>query len=739
MNKILKHAKPYLPMISIAIVLLFVQANANLALPDYLSRIVNVGIQQGGIENAAPVGLTEQEMNRTLIFTTDANQSIILNDYSLITNSSPSYDNHLKKYPVLQNESIYVRNNLNSAEISKLSSIMARPLLIVFTIEKLMNNATLAEEMKIPFPPGTDWFIYIRMMPEANRTALINQINQYFKGFTSSLLTQAAIPAVKAEYEKLGMDTDALQTNYILRMSVYMLLLTLLSAACIIGVSYLASKTATGMARDMREDLFKKVESFSNAELDQFSTSSLVTRSTNDITQIQMVVMMTIRMVFYAPILGVGGIIHAMALASSMWWIIAVALAVLISLVIVVFVVALPKFRRIQKLIDRLNLISRENLSGMMVIRSFNMQNFEENRFDKANIDITKNSLFINRVIVILMPVMMLLLNGITIGIIWVGSHQIANGLMQVGNMMAFMQYAMQIVMSFLMISLMFIILPRASVSSKRISEVLNTKSSIKDPQWSSYFKEPFHGKIEFKNVSFRYPNAEEDALQNINFTALPGQTTALIGSTGAGKTTLVNLILRFYDVTKGSILIDGKDIREVSQHELRDKIGYVPQKSSLFSGTIASNLYFANENADEDVLNSAIEIAQVSQFVNSESEGMEIEIAQGGMNVSGGQKQRLSIARALVKQPPIYILDDSLSALDFKTESALRKAFKENTGESNLIVVTQRVSTVITAEQIIVLDEGRIVGKGTHSELMKNCETYKEIALSQHSMEELL
>jgi ATP-binding cassette subfamily B protein len=491
------------------------------------------------------------------------------------------------------------------------------------------------------------------------------------------------------------------------------------------------------MARDIRRDVFKKVESVSNAEFDSFSTASLITRSTNDITQIQMVTDMIIRMTFYAPIIGVGGIIRAMGKASSMWWLIAVAVVTLVCIILVVFTAALPKFKMMQKLVDRLNLVARESLSGMMVIRSFNMQPFEEKRFDKANADLTKTSLFINRLMVVMMPVMMLIMSSLTLAVIWVGSHEVGNANMQVGDMMAFMQYAMQIVMAFLMMSLMFIILPRASVSADRIAEILKTDPLIRDPTTPKQFHEPFNGTIEFRNVSFRYPKAEGDVLHNISFIAKPGETTAFIGSTGAGKSTIANLILRFYEVTSGSILIDNIDIREITQHDLREKIGYVPQKSALFSGTIENNLRYADENASEETIQSAVDISQVTEFINSSADGLDSIIAQGGMNVSGGQKQRLSIARAIVKKAPIYILDDSFSALDYKTDSALRQSFKKNAGSSNLIIITQRISTIMNAEQIIVLDDGKIVGKGNHSELMKTCETYKGIAFSQLNLEE--
>jgi ATP-binding cassette subfamily B multidrug efflux pump len=493
------------------------------------------------------------------------------------------------------------------------------------------------------------------------------------------------------------------------------------------------------MARNMRRDVFKKVETFSNVEFDNFSTASLITRSTNDITQVQMAIMMIIRLVFYAPILGIGGIIHAVDLAPTMWWIIAMAVGILLSLILVVFYIALPKFKSIQKLVDRLNLVARESLTGMMVVRAFNKQQYEEARFDKANIDLTKVSLFINRVMVIMMPLMMMLMNVLVIIIIWVGSHEIANANLQVGDMIAFMQYAIQVVMSFLMLSLMFIILPRASVSVNRISKVLNTDVLIQDPENPKHFDQPFKGRIEFRNVAFRYASAPEDALHDISFIANSGQVTAFIGPTGSGKSTIVNLIPRLYEVTSGEILIDGIDVREVSQHELRNKIGYVPQKDALFSGTIASNLLFADENASVDDLKSTIQTAQITEFMTAKSDGLDTEIAQGGQNVSGGQKQRLAIARALVKKAPIYILDDSFSNLDFKTDIALRKALRNSTSASTVIIVTQRVSTIKNADQIIVIDEGKIVGKGTHTELMENCAIYRDIAVSQLDLEDLL
>ncbi len=745
MLRLAKYLKPYTALLLAAIVLLFAQANFDLALPDYLSRIVNNGIQQGGVENAVPVAIRQSEMERVVIFMSAEDKASVLNDYTLVDQNSPDYGTYVKKYPALANQPIYVLNNIDKAEVDRLNPIMAKAILAVSTIEQVIADPAKAAQMgsQLGFdvskiPPGTDVFALLGNLPPAQLSQMTDAVNKQFEALGDKMVIQAAIAPVKAEYEALGMDTAKLQSNYMLSVGGIMLLLTLLSGACTISVGYLSAKTAAGMARDVRRDVFKNVESFSNAEFNKFSTASLITRSTNDITQIQMVVVMMVRMVFYAPILGIGGIIRVLGKDSSMWWLIAVAVLVLISLILTVFSIALPKFRIIQKLVDRLNLVARENLSGMMVIRAFNMQPFEENRFDKANIDLTSISLFINRLMVVMMPVMMLIMNGLSISIIWIGSHQVAQANMQVGDMIAFMQYAMQIVMSFLFLSMLFIILPRASVSADRIADVLDTELTINDPDEPKRLAEPFRGNIEFRNVSFRYPGADEDVLHNINFTARPGQTTAFIGSTGSGKSTIVNLFPRFYDVTEGAILVDDMDIREITQHDLRDKIGYVPQKGVLFSGTIESNLRYADEDATEDMLDSAIDIAQVNEFVNSKPEGIEAEISQSGMNVSGGQKQRLSIARALVKKPPIYIFDDSFSALDFKTEAALRKALKEKTGASTVLVVTQRVSTIMNAEQIIVLEEGKIVGKGTHQELMKTCETYKEIALSQLSMEEL-
>jgi ATP-binding cassette subfamily B multidrug efflux pump len=745
MLRLVKYIKPYTFLILLAIFLLFVQANADLALPDYMSNIVNVGIQQGGVANAVPVAIRQAEMNKLAIFMSTADKTRLLSDYTLVDKASPTYAADVKLYPNLSQESVYVLNIVDSSEITWLNPVMGKSFLIVSGIQQVLADPVKASAMTADMgfdltklPPGVDIFTLLGQLPPAQLSQLSSTFDSKFAALGNKMIVQAAVSPVKAEYAALGMDTGKLSSNYILHIGLLMLLVTLLSGTCTIIVGFLAARTAAGLARDLRRNVFQRVESFSSTEFDKFSTASLITRSTNDITQIQMVVIMMMRMVFYAPIIGIGGVIRAIGKSANMWWIIALAVVVLLGLILTVFSIALPKFKRIQSLIDRLNLVTRENLSGMMVIRAFNMQGFEENRFDIANKDLTSNSLFINRVMVVMMPIMMLVMNGVTLLIIWVGAHQVAQSSMQVGDMMAFMQYAMQIVMAFLMLAMMFIILPRAAVSGDRIADVLETEPVIKDPPDPKYFAEPFIGTVEFRNISFHYPGAEEDVLHNVSFTAQHGQTTALIGTTGSGKSTIVSLIPRFYDVTEGAVLVDGTDIREVTQHDLRNRIGYVPQKGTLFTGTIESNLLYGDDNASDEELKLAADISQATEFISTNPDGMQTEVAQGGMNVSGGQKQRLSIARALVKKAPIYIFDDSFSALDFKTDAALRKALKEHTGSSTMFLVTQRIATIKNADQIIVLDEGKIVGKGSHDELMKDCEVYRGIALSQLSKEEL-
>jgi ATP-binding cassette, subfamily B, multidrug efflux pump len=745
MLRLARYLKPYTLLILIAIALLFVQANADLALPDYLSRIVNVGIQQGGIEDAVPAAIRQSQMERLMLFVDAGDQPAVADAYTLIDVGSPDYDRYVIDYPALANEPVYVLNESGQAQIDALNPIMGKAIVVVAAIEQVATDPARAAEMAgalgfdlSKIPAGADPFTAISQLPAARRAPMIDAISAQFAVMGDSAIVQAAAIHIKAEYEALGVDATRLQNDYILRIGGLMLVITLLSAVCIVAVGYLAARTAAGFARDIRRAQFARVESFSNTEFDRFSTASLITRSTNDVTQLQMIVFMMIRMVFFAPILGIGGILRIMERDSSMWWLIAVAVLTLMIIIVSVFYIALPRFKLIQKLVDRLNLVAREQLAGMMVIRAFNRQPLEEERFDHANLDLTAITLFINRLMVIMMPLMMLIMNGLSLAIIWIGSHQVAQAAMQVGDMMAFLEYSMQIMMSFLMLSMMFIMLPRAAVSADRIAEVLEAEPTVCDPEQPKSLPRPVRGAVEFQNVSFRYPGADEDVLHDISFTALPGQTTAFIGSTGSGKSTIVNLLPRFYDVTEGAILLDGVDVREITQHDLRDQIGYVPQKGVLFSGTIESNLRYADENAGDETLRTAAEVAQAAQFIHDRPEGFDAPIAQGGANVSGGQKQRLSIARALVKRPPIYVFDDSFSALDFQTEAALRRAIREQTGDHTVLIVTQRVSTIKNAEQIIVLDEGKIVGKGAHEELMQSCEAYQEIALSQLSMEEL-
>ncbi len=745
MRRLIKYLKPYTLLILLSVILLFVLANANLALPDYLSRIVNNGIQQNGVENAVAEAVRQSQMEKLLVFVSEEQQALVLDSYLLVEPDSPEAEQYVEEYPALADEPVYVLQDVDQATVDELNALMGRAWLAASFFEQVMTDPSAAAKMSQVFgfdlsklPAGMDLSAVLAGLPAEQLAQISAAAEEQFAALGDSMITQRAVVAVKAEYEALGMDTAKLQRDYMLRTGGIMLLISLLGGAATIAVGYLAARTAAGAARDIRRATFAKVESFSSAEFSQFSTASLITRSTNDVTQVQMVIFMFMRMVLFAPIMGIGAIIRATDKGPDMWWVIAVAVAALLSLIAVVFVIALPKFRIMQSLIDKLNLVTRENLSGMMVVRAFNKQEDEAARFDSANRDLTDTSLFIARVMVTMMPVMMLVMNGISLLIIWVGAHQVAEANMQVGDMMAFLQYAMQVVFSFLMMSMMFIFLPRAAVSGDRIADVLETELAINDPKEPKQFKEPFTAEIEFRDVSFRYPEALDDVLHHISFTARPGQTTALIGSTGCGKSTVVNLIPRFHDVTEGAVLVDGIDVRQVLQADLRDRIGYIPQQGMLFSGTIESNLLYGDQSAPPETLVEAAEIAQASEFIFAKEEGLSAEIAQGGSNVSGGQKQRLAIARALVKKPPIYIFDDSFSALDFKTDSALRRALKQKTGDATVLIVTQRVATVKNADQIVVLDEGRVVGLGTHQELMETCETYQEIAYSQLSKGEL-
>ena len=745
MLKLIKYLKSSVASILIIVVLLVGQAACDLTLPQYTSNIVNVGIQQGGVENAAPTVIRVSEMNKLFLFMSQAEQDTVLQSYKKLDKAdmtAADADKALKKYPQLAKEPLYERTAKDDETIDALSRLLSKPMLVVMGFSGDNEEmGAMANQMLSSLPPqmaGKDVFDVLAMMTDEQRSQMITAINDKMKEMPDSILEQSAVVFVKQEYQAVGIDTDKLQNNYVLLTGAKMLGLALLSMLLTVLVGFIASRVAASLGKELRGRVFRKVVSFSHAELDRFSTASLITRSTNDIQQIQMLFVMLLRIVFYAPIIGIGGVIKVLNTNTSMAWIIAVAVMAVLTLVIVLFAVAMPRFKIMQKLVDKVNLVTREILTGLPVIRAFSTQKHEEERFDKANKDLTRTNLFVNRVMTTMMPMMMLIMNGITVLIMWNGAHGVDAGSMQVGDLMAFMQYTMQIVMAFLMISMFSIMLPRASVSAGRIEEVLQTEPVIRDPEQTVSFDDAKRGLVEFKNVSFRYPGAEENVLENISFTAKPGETTAFIGSTGSGKSTLINLIPRFYDNTEGELLVDGADVRRVSQHDLRAKIGYVPQKGVLFSGTIASNLRYGNNDASQEELDKAAQIAQAADFIGEKPDGFDSEISQGGTNVSGGQKQRLSIARAIAIHPEIYIFDDSFSALDYKTDVALRKALKEETAGSTVLIVAQRISTILHAEQIIVLDEGKIVGKGTHKELLKTCEVYQQIAMSQLSKEEL-
>lgn len=743
MKRIFRYLIPFLGGFFMALALLFLQAMADLNLPNFMSKIVNVGIQQSGVEHAAPDALSAEGMKLMKTFMSDEERARTDAGYAL-TNASALSSNG-KSYRVLYknaNEELYIRLDADVDARAALDTVFENA---TWTLVTFMRQANAQQNQ----PAGADTEtslggvditklyakqVQLDMIP---RESILAAHDEAIQG-DSSIKTQSGIMLAKLLYEELGTDVSAMQTKYILNVGLVMLGIAFLSGVATILVSLISSRIAAGVARNIRRDVFARVENFSNAEFDKFSTASLITRCTNDVSQIQMLLMMGIRLVCYAPIMAIGGVIMAVEKSASMSWIIAAAVAVLIGVVMVVTSVVLPRFKVIQKLIDRLNLVARENLSGLMVIRAFGTQKHETERFEAANADLTGINLFVTRVMVYMMPAMNIIMNGVILLIVWIGAHRIADSAMQIGDMMAFMQYAMQVIMSFLMISMMFIFVPRALVSVGRIAEVLNTEPSIVDPEKALPFDKAKAGLVEFRNVNFRYGNAEDNTLSDITFTAKPGETTAIIGSTGSGKSTIASLLLRFYDVTSGQILVGGHDVRDVNQKELRKKIGYVPQKGVLLSGTLASNLSYGRKEATEEEIETAARVAQAEGFIRELQGGFSYEIAQGGTNVSGGQKQRLSIARALAKNPDIFLFDDSFSALDFKTDVALRKALKEHTGESTVIIVAQRVSTIMHAEQILVLDMGKIVGCGTHSELLKFCPEYYEIASSQLSQEEL-
>lgn len=737
MLKLIKELKPFTLLILIIIALLFVQAMADLALPDYMSNIVNVGIQQSGVESSVPEVIKASEMDKIKIFLNEAEKDLLNESYKIVNENRDNlnekeYKEFVKKYPNIVKESLYILNTKDEENIEKIDTFLGKAILMVSVIEK-------RAEKDFQIPEGTDPFLVLGNMPKEQIDALKVKIDEKIQGLPETIITQSAIMYIKSQYEAMGINMHRIQSNYIIYIGGIMLLVALLGMVASILVGFLAARISASFGRNLREKVFKKVVAFSNTEFDKFSTASLITRSTNDIQQVQQVIFMMLRIVFFAPILGIGGVIKALKTNISMAWIVALGVICIFILVITLFVIVMPKFKKLQKLVDKVNLVMRESLTGMMVIRAFNTQKFEEEKFDNVNRDLTKTSLFVTRILVMMMPVMMLIMNGIILLIIWVGAHEIDKANIQVGDMMAFMQYAMQIIMSFLIISMVSIILPRASVSAQRIAEILDEDLSIKDPENPKKLGKNVKGLIQFKNVSFKYPGAEEYVLKDISFTARPGETIAFIGSTGSGKSTLVNLIPRFYDITEGEILFDGTDIRDVALNDLRERIGYVPQKGVLFTGTIESNIkYGKNTDATEEEVLKAIEIAQASDFIDEKTEGILSEVSQGGTNVSGGQKQRLSIARALAKRPEVFIFDDSFSALDFKTDAALRKAIDEDIKDRTILIVAQRINTIMNAENIVVLDGGKIVGMGTHEELLKSCKVYKQIALSQLSEEEL-
>lgn len=747
MLKLLKYLKKSILPILAIVALLVVQAICDLTLPDFTSNIVNVGIQQSGIESAAPSVIRSSELEKIKLFLLPQDAELVDRSYKQLDQSSMSekeYQDALKSYPKLAEEPLAKLDTKDKETLNELEVKMARAMLLVSYISGDSEEAKAIQgQILSQLPPeiaaqNPDVMQLFASMPQEQLTQVVEKMNNQLSAMPDSIAEQSAISYVKGEYQAIGIDVNHKQTMYILFAGAKMLGIALLSMASTIVVCFLAARVAAALGQELRSRIFRKVVSFSNTEFDKFSTASLITRSTNDIQQIQMLMVMLLRIVFYAPIIGVGGVIKVIGTDSSMSWIIAVAVVAILTLVLILFSFAMPKFKKMQKLVDRVNLVAREILTGLPVIRAFSTQKHEEERFDVANKNLTRTNLFVNRTMALMMPAMMLVMNGISVLIVWNGSHAVDAGTMQVGNMMAFIQYTMQIIMAFLMISMISVMLPRASVSATRIEEVLKTDLVIHDPVQPQPLDTTKRGYVEFKNVSFRYPNAEGYVLSDISFTAKPGETTAFIGSTGSGKSTLINLIPRFFDATQGEILVDGVDVRNVSQHELRSKIGYVPQKGVLFSGTIESNLKYGNQDIPEEQMKAAAQVAQAASFIEEKPEQYETEIAQGGGNVSGGQKQRLSIARAIAINPEIYIFDDSFSALDFKTDSALRKALKEHTADSTVLIVAQRISTILQAEQIIVLDEGRIVGKGTHKELLKTCDVYRQIALSQLSKEEL-
>ena len=757
MKNLFKYAASYWKAMIAIVLILVVQAYCDLSLPAYTSDIVNVGIQQGGIEDDVPRQIATEEMEKLLLFVSEDDQQTVMDAY---TEDNTSY----KKEAYVLKDSVAEEENT----MENLKDILQIPMMMTSGIESGSDTTKQMEDklkeqmsqgMAQSMPQGADqtmpegmpqgesqvvslddmsMFDLLKMLPAEQRATMVEKIEEQMSEMPDTILDQAAVSFCRSAYKDLGMDMDQTQIHYLLKTGGQMAALALLGMAASIMVAFLASRVGASAGRDLRSGVFHKVVGFSNNEFNHFSTASLITRSTNDIQQIQMLIVMLLRMVLYAPILAIGGVLQVMKTNVSMSWIIGLAVIIIAFVVLLLFLVVMPKFKVLQNLVDKLNLVTREILTGLPVIRAFSTEKHEEERFDDANRTLTKTNLFVNRAMTFMMPVMMLVMNGVSVLIVWTGAHGISDGQMQVGDMMAFIQYTMQIIMGFLMLCMISIMLPRAAVAADRVEEVLKSETMIHDPKQEKHFPEDGKGVLTFDHVSFRYPGADEDVLEDITFTAKPGETTAIIGSTGSGKSTLVNLIPRFYDVTSGDITLDGVDIREVKQHELREKLGYVPQKGVLFSGDIASNIMFGNSHGSDDEMIEAAEIAQATEFIDTKPEKYKSPISQGGSNVSGGQKQRLSIARAIAKHPQVFIFDDSFSALDYKTDVTLRRALAEKTSGSTVLIVAQRISTILHAEQIIVLDEGKVAGKGTHAELLKNCPVYREIAESQLSRKEL-
>ena len=749
MLKVLKNLKKTLGSVIAIVILLCIQATTDLALPDYTSKIVNIGIQAGGIENAVPKLMSKSDMEKTLLFT--ENDEEILSNYTLLGKEKNKEQEKIinkylgKDYNVEPN-TIYILNDVNEETENNLEKDLSGALMGATAIsneetanqikQKILENVS---EPQKTYMQNKSLVELISNMPEEQKNQVLQEFTKKIDEMNDSIKEQAAVSAVKQLYKDLGIDTDKLQNDYILSAGLQMLGVASITMISAVSIMLLSARVAAMLGKTLREKVFKKVSQFSNAELNEFSTASLITRSTNDVQQIQQLITLLFRVVVYAPIIGIGGFVKVLTETdNSMAWIIGIAIFAILVIVATLFAVAMPKFKKLQELTDKLNEVTREILTGIPVIRAFHKEKKEEKRFDDANKDLMKTNVFVNRAMSLMMPLLMFVMNAIMILIVWVGGHKIDEGIMQVGDMMAFIQYTMQIVMSFLMISMVSIMLPRASVSAKRINEVLETEPLIKDKKETKKLNPSKKGLVEFKNVCFKYPDADTEILEDIDFTAEPGKTTAIIGSTGSGKSTVVNLIPRFYDTTEGEIYVDGVNVKDVSQKELRNVIGFVPQKGTLFSGTIESNIKYSDENMSDEQMISAAEIAQATEFIENKEEKYKSPISQGGGNVSGGQKQRISIARAIAKNPEIFVFDDSFSALDFKTDSKLREALAEKTENKTVIIVAQRISTILNADKIIVLEEGKMVGEGTHEELMKNNETYRQIALSQLSEEEL-